>query len=37
MAKRVTFELTGMIAVFSILILSVGGRRVRDFPMKLYN
>jgi len=39
-AKRVTFDIIGVIAVFDILILFVGGRRVRDFPlpsMKLYN
>jgi hypothetical protein len=32
-AKRVTFEIKGVVAVFAILILFVGGRRVGDFPI----
>ncbi|MGA9319293.1 MAG: hypothetical protein WCD28_14175 [Nitrososphaeraceae archaeon] len=32
-AKRVTFEIIGVIAMFAILILFVGGRRVRAFTI----
>ena len=32
-AKRGTFEIIGVIAMFAILFLFVGGRRVRDSPI----
>lgn len=32
-AKCGTFEIIGVIAMFAILFLFVGGRRLRDFPI----